>query len=828
MTIRSLAGAWRLHAADETATIPVQVPGDVHSALLAAGRIPDPYYGANEQQVQWVGERDWVYEREFEADPELLGKRAVVLDIEHPDTVCEIRINGQAVGETANRFRRYRFEVKQLLKPGRNTITATFRSAEKLMLELGKALPYPIPHIYDPNGIGPSKKHFNLLRKTQCHGGWDWGISLMQVGFPSTVQLIGSDQAQIEHVWCDQEHAAGRCTVTVTAEAIAPAAGASELIVTLGATTVRKAVTLAAGANQVSATVAVENPKLWWPNGYGEQPLYDLEVRLGDAVSRKRIGLRTIAVVNQPDQWGTSLVFQVNGCDIFAKGADWIPADAMNARQTPERIAGLLASAQAAHMNMIRVWGGGQFEDDAFYDECDRRGLLLWHDFMFSCALYPADKAFLAEIRRELTHQVKRLRDHPSIALWCGDNECVGALNWFQDSKKNRDRYLINYDRLSRTMAEVVEECDPSRLFWPSSPCAGPGDFRDCWHDDNHGDMHFWSVWHESKDFEHYHTVKPRFCSEFGFQSFSSAEVARSFCPEDQLNPTAPLFEHHQKNVGGNTRIMETMARYFRMPSAVEDVLWLSQLQQALAIKTAVESWRRLRPRCMGTLYWQLNDVWPVASWASLEYTGKWKQLHHHARRFFAPVAVLAAPADDPDQVEIWAVNDRREAAEVAVSAEVWTYDGKLVETLPLQASVAAGSAQLLGRFPVARFCPAAADRRSRFLAMELDARVGTARERHRNQFFFARAKTCELPKATVTSAVTALPDGRLRVRLEADKPALWAWAEVAGIAGEFDDDSITLLPGRPVEIAFTPAKPVGADAIAKALTVRHLRQTYR
>jgi beta-mannosidase len=824
MMTQSLAGTWSLRAAGETAAIPVQVPGDVHSALLAAGRIPDPYWGDNEKQVQWVGEQEWVYEREFDIAAELLARRSVILDVEHPDTFCELRINGQVAGTTANRFQRYRFEVKPLLRAGRNTITALFRSAEKIALERGKALPYPIRCDYREDGIGQAKPHYNLVRKTQCHVGWDWGPCLMQVGFPGIVQLAGADQARIDYAWCDQRHEDGRCSVTVTVEAFAPVAGQVEFTVALGTTTVRRQVELTAGMNRVSvAGVVIENPRLWWPNGLGEPNLYDLEIHLGDGVLRRQVGLRTLELVRQPDAWGASMMFRVNGVDLFAKGASWIPADALSARQTPERAANLLASAQAANMNMIRVWGGGQFEADFFYEECDRRGLLLWHDFMFACALYPGDKAFLAEVRAEVTHQIKRLRDHASIALWCGDNECFS----FPEATRDAAVYVINYDRLSQTLTEAVVACDPGRAFWPSSPLLRPDSYG-LWTNDREGDMHFWDVWHKSKDFEFYHTIRPRFCSEFGFQSFSSPEVARTFCPEDQLNPTAPLFEHHQKNVGGNSRILETMARYFRMTPAIKDTLWVSQLQQGLAIKTAVEGWRRLRPRCMGTLYWQLNDVWPVASWSSLEYGGKWKPLHHHARRFFAPVAVMAvAPDDATGDTELWVVNDRREAAQVRVAVEVWTLDGRLVETLSFAATVAAGSAHHLGTFPVTRFCPAHGDRSRRFLNLRLDARIGERQETHCNQHFFARFKSCELPSATVTAAVRELPGGRHGVRLETDRPALWAWADVAGVAGEFDDNSVNLLPGRPVELVFTPEQPVTAAAFAAALTVRHLRQTF-
>ncbi len=819
----SLAGTWTLRESEVADTIPVEVPGDVHSALLAAGRIPDPYWGDNEKRVQWVGEREWVYERDFEAGDELLNRRSVILEVEHPDTFCEILINGSPAGSTANRFRRYQFDVKPLLRAGRNTITAVFRSSEKIALERGKALAHPIRCDYHEDGIGQAKPHYNLIRKPQCHVGWDWGICLMQIGFPGVVRLIGTDDARIDYAWCDQRHEDGRCSVTVTVEAFAPVAGRVELAATLGAATTRQQVELSEGINRVSASLVIENPRLWWPNGMGEPFLHDLEIRLGDGTLRRKIGLRTVELVRQPDEWGTSMMFRVNGTDIFVKGTNWIPADALSARQTPERIGNLLASAQAAHMNMVRLWGGGQFESDFFYDECDRRGLLLWHDFMFACALYPGDNEFLAEVRAEVEHQIKRLRDHACLALWCGDNECFS----FPEATRESALSVINYDRLSRTLGDAVEELDPGRTFWPSSPLLKPGSYGE-WTGDKEGDMHFWDVWHKSQDFESYHTIRPRFCSEFGFQSFSSPEVARRFCPEDQINPTAPLFEHHQKNIGGNSRILETMTRYFRMPAGVEHTLWLSQLQQALAIKTAIESWRRHRPRCMGSIIWQLNDTWPVASWSSIEHGGKWKQLHYHARRFYAPVAVVAIQETaKSEEVELWAVNDHMEPADATVAVEAWTFDGTLVETIPLAATLEAGSAHHLGTFPIDRFCPAAGDRSRRFLNLELAAKVGAVTERHRNQHFFARYKTCELAGASVSANVTGLPGGDLGVHLESSHPALWVWVNAAEIGGEFDDNSIALLPGRPVDLIFKPEAPISPGQLSAALSVTHLRQTY-
>ena len=825
----SLAGEWSVRQADgDKPAIPMQIPGDVHSALLAAKLIPDPYYGRNENEVQWVGEKDWIVERSFDVPDSLLAKKSVCLRLEHVDTFCTVSINGQKVGETGNRFRRYDFEVKKFLKPGKNTISGYFKSSVKVANDRALKQPFPVP-IVDNSMY----KNINLIRKPACNGGWDWGIALMVSGFDGKTELIGTDVARVDYVFCDQKHQPGRCDVTVTADVTSPEGGSTTLTVALGDAKAEVPVTLAAGANRVSAKVSVEKPRLWWPNGSGEQALYDLAVTVGDGAFARKLGLRTIEVINKPDAGdmsekpGMSMTFRVNGVDLYCKGADWIPCDAMTARQTPERYRDLLGSAQAANMNMLRLWGGGQFEDDAFYSTCDEMGLLVWHDFMFSCSLYPSDRAFLGEVEAELAHQLRRLRDYACIALWCGDNECIGALTWFEPSRKNRDLYLLNYDRLSRVLSETVAKYDPGRMFWPSSPCAGPGDFSDAWHDDNRGDMHYWTVWHENKNFSAFYNVKPRFCSEFGFQSFSSLDVAKTFAAPDQLNPTAPDFEYHQKNTGGNARIMETMARYFRFPEGFESVLYLSQVQQALAIKTAVEAWRHLQPRCMGTLYWQLNDNWPVASWSSIEYGGKWKHLHYQAKRFYEPVAVMVVPSDGgATNVEVWAVNDHAVPAQAEAAVELWGFDGKKLETQALKGEIAPRSAKLLGTFAVSDF-GGAKELEQRFLEVVLTATVDGQTVKHRNEWFFNFFKRCDLGDAVV-DAIPAERNGKWTVTLTTDKPAFFVWANASGISGEFSDNSFALFPGRPVTLTFTPKDGAASFAdFAKALTVKHLRQTY-
>ena len=823
-----LSGEWRLARAGTRDSIPARVPGDTHSALLAAGKIPDPYAGANELDVQWVGREDWTYRREFVVDAGMLAEETVFLDLRGVDTLAEVSINGSRVAESENMFEGQRVEVKRHLRRGRNSIEIALRSAEKAAAKAAAKLPYPVPCSSFP----VQSPHRNLIRKVQCHAGWDWGPCLMVAGIYGEVSLQGFGAVRIECVTTEQRHVRGRIVLKVTAECSAARAGRYPFRVDLGERAVERTVVLEEGVNLVDAEIPVESPRLWWPNGYGEQPLYSLTATVGDHSVSKRIGLRTLELVHGEDAGGLSMVVRVNGVEIFCKGANWIPCDALPQRQTGEALGDLLSSAAAAHMNMLRVWGGGQYEQDAFYDLCDELGLLVWQDMMFSCALYPATPAFLASVEREVRYQARRLRDHPCLALWCGNNEDVGALTWFEESRKNRDRYLVDYDRLNEgTIGRTLDACDPTHAFWPSSPSGGRGDYSDCWHADNRGDMHFWSVWHEGRSFDAFLAVKPRFCSEFGFQSFPSMETIRAYADEGSFNATSPVMEHHQRHPRGNSLITEMFTRYFRVPEGFENFVYLSQVQQALAIRTAVQHWRRLRPHCMGTLYWQLDDNWPVASWSSLEYGGKWKLLHYAARRFFRPVSAFLLPGEG-GTVEAWAVNDLPEAAEGRITLTAMDFRGTALRREKLALKLPAGSARRMGSWKGSDLLPRPEEG---FLLLALEQGGEAVLE----EFFLAPYKRCELPRAKVR-VDSSEKDGRFSVRLSTDAPAFFVRLEAEGIRGTFDDNCFPLTPDGPRTVTFTPKAAPGAAqkaapgahatpaAFRRALTVRHLRETYR
>lgn len=812
-----LSGEWMLEQVEGTLSVSANLPGDNHTALLNAGKIPDPYFRDNELKVRWVGESDWVYRRVFDVSDKLLKYNSVFLNLSMVDTFVNVILNGEEVFCGNNMFQRNRVEIKDFLKLGENEIKILFRSAVKAAAKEAEKQPLDIP--YSTNNSVP---HCNLIRKAQCHAGWDWGITLMVCGIYDDFYLQGVDSARIDQVYTEQRPSEGAWIVKVFAEVVATVAGNVDVEFVLNGEKKSVSSSLNPGVNTVVSVFEVDDPKLWWPTGYGSQDLYDLTVSTPDDSVSKKIGLRTIDVVREKSFGGRGMTFRVNGVDVFCKGANWIPVDALPERQTRDRYEDLLESAKLANMNMIRVWGGGQYEKEFFYEMCDEKGLLVWHDMMFACALYPSTDEFIANVALELEYQLKRLRSHPCIAIWCGDNEVIGALKWYPQSQEDPDAYLENYKRLNGELGKLVAEHSPEHMFWPSSPCGGPGNFNDGWHDDSNGDMHYWNVWHESQPFEAYYDVSPRFCSEFGFQSLSSKEVVDTFALSTDHDVSSPIMNHHQKCGIGNTGITNMFERYFRIPKRFEDLLYLSLVQQGVAIKTAVEYWRSLRPRCMGAVYWQLNDNWPVASWSSIEYGGNWKPLHYMAKRFFSPVLVSAFQKNGV--LEIWSVNDSRCSVLLDVNVSVYGFDGRTItsDVLPLQ-EVAPGSAIQLKKLNVSDYD---FELNSAFMQIEMSAEVEENAFALSNTHFFSPYKDCELAKAAVDVKACEDENG-LYLELSTNKPAFLVVCDTPGVKGVFDDNCVTLLAYEPKILRFTPKQRLSLDEFRKSVKVKHLAESY-
>ncbi len=806
-----LAGTWRIVSADGKHKADYDVPGDVHSSLIAAAVIPDPYVGRNEYDVRWVAEQEWVATRVFKWDG---GAGPWHLDIDYLDTIAEVRINGKKVLSAENCFRRYQPDVTKALKPGKNKIEIRFLSNVTEAAKRQKQQPYYVPYSANNCPIPDG----NMLRKPACHYGWDWNIAIAPFGAYGRMALRAMAEARIEHVETRQVHSKAGVSVEVLVNLFAVKTARVPVTVTIDGVTHQEHVEASRGESLHRFTFEISKPKLWWPAGSGAQHLYDVEVSLPGQLEKRRIGLRHIDLVTEKDKVGARFAFKVNGQEIFCRGANWIPADALPSRATPQLTRKLLQAAVDANMNMIRVWGGGYYEQDWFYDLCDELGLMVWQDFQFACNLYPATEDFLAEVSLEVEYQVHRLQHHACIALWCGDNELIGALTWFEESRKNRDRYLVAYDRLNRTIEQAAKAADPAINWWPSSPSPGLMNFGDAWHDDRSGDMHFWSVWHEGKNFEHYRDVHPRFCSEFGFQSYPSLHVVKKLAASpDDLNIASAVMESHQKNAGGNARIAETMFRYFRFPSDFGNFCYLSQIQQGLAIKTAVEYWRSLKPHCMGTLYWQLNDTWPVASWASLDHGGGWKAMHYMAKRFFSPVAVMAVPDKSSGGVVIKAVNDRPGKQKLALDLIILDPAGRAKPFKTISATLPPDKAVDVLKLKKGEL-PA-----GHVLIMDFEGGDGS---KGRSHFASEPYKALNIvnPELTQTAKIAG---GSLVISLKAKHAALFVVAET-GVEGRYSDNVLDLLPGEQASITFTPDDPSQLEAALNDLIIRDLYSSSR
>jgi beta-mannosidase len=664
LTVPLAPAAWRFRDATQRSSWrAATVPGCVHRDLLRHQLIPDPFWGANELDTQWIEERDLEYEAQFRVPPETLTESDIELIADGLDTVATVTLNGHVIARTENMFIGYRWPVKRHLRAGKNVLRIRFGSAMHYIRTHRKQ--HLVKEINDPVG------RCTVIRKQQCQFGWDWGPRFVTAGIWQDIRLEAWSGNRLERVAVAQEHRQGGPVILHLSPELARADKGVQWHYRLsdGNDIV---------AEGVGTQIAIERPRLWWPAGQGGQPLYTLELEgiasdgspLGPWC--RRLGLRTLQLDRHPDKWGESFQFVVNGRAVFAKGANWIPAHTFVGGLTRTDYQRDLRSAVAANMNLVRVWGGGVYESEEFYDLCDELGLLVWQDLMFACTLYPADAAFLASVKAEAAYQVRRLRHRACLALWSGNNE-VFSCNTQELKDKRR---WAEYERLfHRTLPPVVAAHDPVTPYWPSSPWRGSADGT---HEtgEKRGDTHYWDVWHARHPVKDYEKWGFRFVSEFGMQSFSSPATNATFCARgEDDNVFGPVMENHQKNRAGNQIILDYVSRRYRFPKSQEALIYLSQLNQVDCMQTGVDHYRRLMPRCMGALYWQLNDCWPVASWSSIEFTGRWKALHYAARRFFAPAAVSAKL--DGEQaviignyrrpsgrnVELWTVYDAPDAA---------------------------------------------------------------------------------------------------------------------------------------------------------------------
>ncbi|MDR0411127.1 MAG: glycoside hydrolase family 2 protein [Treponema sp.] len=637
---------WRLRNSVDEEALPASVPGSVYADLLANKKMQDPFWRDNEDAAFALMENDWIYTCCFIADAALFGLRKVLLRCEGLDTVADVFLNGELLGVADNMHRVWEFDVSQFLKKpkdGENLLKIVFHSPNKFVREAFQKI--------QTKGSEECLDGFPQLRKSHCMFGWDWGPRLPDAGVWRNIELVGVETARITGVYLTQTHRKDDVKVKEVDLSIRV-----EIDHARTDTAYPYSVTVAApneGASEKTFTdspqvVTIENPELWYPNGYGAQPLYTVRVVLSSPVTgvpldvwEGRVGLRTLTVNREVDEWGERFAFEVNGVRIFAMGADYIPQDSILSRITTKKIRVLLEQCAAVNFNMVRVWGGGYYPDDSFYDICDELGLIVWQDLMFACAAYELTDTFEENVRRELADNVKRIHYHACLGLWCGNNELEGFLAYgIWANLKQKADYTKIFEYI---IPNIVKEYDPATFYWYSSPSSG-GSF-DQPQDENRGDAHYWDVWHGNKPFSDYRNHYFRFVSEFGFQSFPCMKTVEAFTLPQDRNPFSYIMERHQRNNAANGKIIAYLSQTFLYPCDFDSFVYASQLLQAEAIKYGVEHFRRNRGRCMGAIYWQLNDCWPVASWASIDYFGRWKALHYFAKRFFAPLLLSCEEA---------------------------------------------------------------------------------------------------------------------------------------------------------------------------------------
>lgn len=662
----SLNGLWSMQVIGENVfqvntEVPVEIPGSVYSGLLKAGKMPDPYYRDNELDALKLMENDFEFYRTFQAGEDMLRADQLLFLFEGIDTLADIYVNGKWIGSANNMHRQWEFPLRPFIQLGENTVKVTLHSPTRYIKEENEK-------VYT-GGVSEAMEGFPHLRKAHCMFGWDWGPRLPDAGIFRSVKILAIDGGRFQDIYVEQKHLQDE--VRLSFRINLDRTGEEELSCCVITTTPDGEIL----EQQEDGEIVIKNPKLWWPNGYGAQPLYTVKAVLygedGDIrdVWERRIGLRTVTVNQEKDEWGNCFAHEVNGVKIFAMGADYIPEDNIFSRITPERTRKLLMDCVKVNYNTIRVWGGGYYPDDYFFDICDELGLLVWQDFMYSCASYELNTEFEENIRMETIENVRRIRHHASLGLWCGNNEMeTQTLDkaWKPSIKQTAD-YIKIFEYI---IPSILKDEDPGTFYWPSSPSAG-GNFDNPW-DENKGDTHYWGVWHANEPFSEFRKHYFRYMSEFGFQAFPAYKTIESFTEENDRKLSSRVMEMHQRNRAANGKIMSYLVQMYPFPTSFRNLVYLSQVLQAEGIRYGIEHNRRNRGRCMGTVVWQLNDIWPVASWSSIDYFGRWKALHYIEKRCFAPILLSCEETGEMQEMPycIMEPKDIKKAARLNISNE--------------------------------------------------------------------------------------------------------------------------------------------------------------
>ncbi len=780
---------WQFKNDTSQTWLPATVPGCVQTDLLVNKKIPDPFFGDNEKHLQWIGKTDWTYQTTFSAN-DILENDHVELVFDGLDTYANVFLNDSLILVADNMFRQWTIEVKNLLKKSQNKLQVNFTAPEKIEQVKAAALSYQLP---DPRGF---------TRKAPYQYGWDWGPKFVTQGIWKPVYLTAWNDIRIIDL-----HAFAKKITTDTAivkiEAIIESDDNQKvsLQLRLNGKSYSEKFTLGKGKNIYRKAISINEPKLWWPNGMGDHPLYILnfEIDAGKTtiIDSARFGIRNIELVQEKDSIGESFYFKINSVPFFAKGANYIPQDNFPARVSDDKYRNTIQNAVDANMNMLRVWGGGIYEKDIFYDLCDKNGILVWQDFMFACNMYPGDSAFLNNVKEEAAYQVKRLRNHPSLALWCGNNEVSeGWFNWgWQQSlgysKADSTELWHNYQKIfEEILPNTIQKYDPVIAYYPSSPKIGWG------HEEalKEGDMHYWGVWWGEEPFEMYDEKVGRFMSEYGFQGFPDLRTLDSCLMPQDRSLDSPELLNHEKHPRGMELIRTYMKREYPVPNDFEDYDYVSQLVQAYGIRTAIEAHRRAMPRCMGSLYWQLNDCWPAISWSSIDYYNRWKALHYFVRDAFKDI-LISFNQEEMDSVEVYVVSDLQEDLPIKLDLKMLNFEGDVIWQKEKEIQLKKTSSEIYESVDVKDI-----SKENHLLsarAFKKDTLIAG------NLYYFLPTKDLHLPEVQITQEIIPEGDG-FTIILTTDKLAKNVFLS-SDLDGHFSDNYFDLLPGENITVHFTP-----------------------
>ena len=810
--VKNLHEGWKFRQARLTNWYPATVPGVVHTDLLQNKIIEDPFFRLNERGLQWIDKEDWVYETCFTLAADMMRKENMELVFEGLDTYADVYLNDECILKADNMFRCWSIPVRQYIREENNILKVYFHSPVKIDVPKWDALPYQYPASNDQSENGGlfNKKISIFARKAGYHYGWDWGPRLVTSGIWRPVYIRAWSDLRINDVFIEQkEVGAGRAVIAGHVELDADKDMDGVLVTITDEATGRVLgewqADLKRGTNRVTVDFVLHKPKLWWSNGLGEPFLYRFRTDIiagGELLDSKteRVGIRSLKVVHQPDKDGHTFYIELNGRPVFAKGANYIPSDNFLPRVTPENYKRTILDAAGVNMNMLRVWGGGIYENDVFYDLCDEYGIMIWQDFMFACSMYPAEGALLDNIHQEAVDNVKRLRNHACIALWCGNNECQDAwLGWGwkceieRQNKEYADKIWAQYrQQYHVTLPGVVREYAPGTFYWPSSPFAFEGEMSGT----TDGDRHYWSVWHGKAPISDYDSEKSRFFSEYGFQSFPEFDSVKRYAPypEDWDIRSEVMMSHQRGGDHANGLIETYLLNEYKKPRDFRAFLYMNHVLQGDAIKTAIESHRRQMPYNMGTLFWQHNDCWPVASWASRDYYGRWKAQHYYTRKVYDDI--LISPVVEGDDLKVYAVSDRLENTSGRLQLQVCQFDGTVVHHWDKSVGISGNDSRVCFSAPLAKLLEGA-DRGTVYVRVDYTDKSGRV---YHNNYCLDKQKNMNYPKVDLQTEVRSI-EGGYEVTVSTDKFARAVCLSVADNESVYSDNYFDVQPKSSVQV---------------------------